>query len=57
MGFYKDKNTKLHLFFVFVFVFCFFAVPTIVETVIEAPSLLITYLFDKGGLDLVLNVI
>ena len=57
MGFYKDKNTKLHLFFVFVFVFCFFAVPTIVETVIEASSLLITYLFDKGGLDLVLNMI
>ena len=37
LDFYKDKNNKLH---------SFFAVPTIVETAMEAPPLLIINLFN-----------
>ena len=49
LGFYKNKNTKLHIFF---------AVPIIVKTAMEAFPFLVIYLFNYGGLYLkyVLNI-
>ena len=43
LDFYKDKNTKLHSFF-------FFAVPTIVETAMEALPLLIRFFSIRAHL-------